>query len=279
MPTDSQCGKPPEALYLDLLKKCLTRSIFGERSVVRPNDQRARALLALVRKAFAPLDIEVVARVPVDPDTRAEGGDWPLEAESMVGLRRLDNLQFCIEDVVRRSVPGDLIETGVWRGGASIFMRAVLQVYGDTSRTVWVADSFQGLPPPNPEKYPSDEGQDFTIYPELSVPLEVVKANFERYGLLDDQVRFLVGWFRDTLPSAPIDQLAILRLDGDLYESTMDALYSLYPKLSIGGYIIIDDYNSVPACTEAVRDFRATHGIKEPIVATGRWGGFWQRTA
>ena len=68
------------------------------------------------------------------------------------------------------------------------------------------------------------------------MPLETVKANFEKYGLLDAQVVFLKGWFKDTLPAAPIGKLAVMRLDGDMYESTMDALKSLYPELSPGGY-------------------------------------------
>jgi O-methyltransferase len=86
---------------------------------------------------------------------------------------------------------------------------------------------------------------------ELAVSLEQVKANFDRYGLLDDQVRFLKGWFRDTLPVAPIERLAVLRLDGDMYESPMDTLVNLYPKLSEGGYVIVDDYGAIPACRQA----------------------------
>jgi O-methyltransferase len=95
---------------------------------------------------------------PVDRERRAEGMDWPLSAATMIGLRRLDNLRACVERIVEEDVPGDLIETGVWRGGASIFMRGALEAFGDRERTVWVADSFQGLPKPDPEKYPCDEG-------------------------------------------------------------------------------------------------------------------------
>ncbi len=201
----------------------------------------------------------------------------PPDAETMIGLKRLDNIEYCVTDVLRRGVPGDLIETGVWRGGATIFMRAVLKVYGDTERAVWVADSFQGLPRPNPDHYPADATDRRWTYPELAVSLSEVKANFARYGLLDNQLRFLVGWFRDTLPAAPIHRLAVLRLDGDLYESTMDALRHLYPKLSIGGYVIIDDYGAVPACRAAVRDFRTEYGIAEEIEPIDWSGVFWKR--
>ena len=267
----------PERLYLDLLKKCLTRSVFTDHSVVIPSGRHEQAAHAFARAVFAPRDVEIVTRTPTGTDTRTEGGDWPLHAETMIGLRRLENLQFCIEDILKRGVVGDLIETGVWRGGATIFMRAVLKAHGVTDRLVWVADSFQGLPKPDTDRYPADAGHDFTRFPHLSVSLDEVKRNFARYDLLDEQVRFLPGWFRETLPSAPIERLSILRLDGDLYESTMDAFRSLYPKLGIGGYVIVDDYLSVPACTQAVQDFRAEHRISEPIERTGQWGGFWQR--
>src|SRR5262245_63804149 len=165
-------------------------------------------------------------------ELRLEGRDWPRDAHTMIGWKRLENLQYCIEDALARGVPGDFAETGTWRGGASIFMRAVLRVHGVRNRRVWVADSFAGLAAPYPERFPADAGDRHHGYEILAVPLETVQANFARYGLLDDQVRFLVGWFRDTLPAADIDRLAVLRLDGDMYESTSLALAHLYPKLS-----------------------------------------------
>jgi hypothetical protein len=94
----------------------------------------------------------------VDLQNRTEGRVWPSRALTMVGLKRLDNIQACIEDVIRNNILGDLIETGVWRGGSTIFMRAVLKAYGIAGRRVWVADSFEGLPKPNAELYPADLG-------------------------------------------------------------------------------------------------------------------------
>lgn len=215
-----------------------------------------------------------------DPRIRSEGLDWPTNAHTMIGLKRLDNIQFCVEDVLTNDVPGDLIETGVWRGGATIFMRAILKVYGVHNRTVWVADSFEGLPPPNTEKYPYDAEDVLYTCNQLAIPVEQVKENFERYGLLDDQVRFLKGWFNQTLPTAPLEKLAVIRLDGDMYESTMDALVSLYPKLSVGGYVIVDDYSNegTPACRQAVDDYRKLHSITDEIVRVDWTGVYWQRT-
>ncbi len=156
-------------------------------------------------------------------------------------------------------------------------MRAVLRVPGDTDRKVWVADSFEGLPPPDPGKYAADEGDTHFENRELAVSIEEVKDNFQQYGLLDEQVVFLKGWFKDTLPDAPIEHLSVVRLDGDMYESTMDGLVNLYPKLSVGGYLIVDDYGAVPGCRKAVEDYRWEHDIKEEIVKIDWTGVYWKR--
>lgn len=200
-----------------------------------------------------------------DPDRRALGFDWPATAVTMIGLNRLTRLQDQVETVLAEDIPGDLIETGVWRGGACILMRAVLAAHGVTDRAVWVADSFQGMP----------EGEQNWHYPELAVPLEEVQENFRAYGMLDEQVRFLPGWFRDTLPG-PVGTLAVLRLDGDYYSSTMDVLVALYPELSPGGYVIIDDWG-FDFCRQAVNEYRAAHGITEPIQVPGDGHAAWWR--
>ncbi|HZC28404.1 MAG TPA: TylF/MycF/NovP-related O-methyltransferase [Gaiellaceae bacterium] len=268
----------PERLYLDLVKQCLTRSLFDDAcEVYTPRKRWTKALYPHAKQLLAARGLELVSRRSSGPRRRAEGRDHPAAAETMIGLRRLDNLEHCVVDILRRDVPGDLIETGVWRGGATIFMRAVLRAYRDTTRRVWAADSFAGLPRPDPGVYPQDEGDAFWTWPHLAVPLEEVEANFSRYGLLDDQVRFLPGWFRDTLPNAPIDRLSLLRLDGDMYESTIVALRALYPKLAVGGYVIVDDYAGVRACKTAVDDFRSEHGIDEPLHQVDWTCVFWRR--
>ena len=271
-------GTIPEELYLQLMKQCLTRMLWKER--YRPMTSLIgwrRLALKPVQSLLHQAKLEVVKIEPDRTDARQEGRDWPIEAETMVGLKRLDNLQHCVTSVIRDGVPGDLIETGVWRGGSSIFMRAVLKAYGDCSRKVWLADSFCGLPQPDPVRYPVDRGDTLWTYQELAISLEEVKTNFSRYGLLDEQVKFLPGWFRDTLPSAPINRLAVLRLDGDLYESTMDALSALYHKVSTGGFIIVDDYG-LPTCRTAIEDFRRARGITDRIHQIDWTGAFWQRS-
>jgi O-methyltransferase len=189
-----------------------------------------------------------------EPSYREEGLDWPATALTMVGRRRLHNFRTLIERAIDERVDGDILEAGVWRGGASILARAVLAARGVADRRVILADSFEGLPPPS-EQFPADTGADFHTHPELAVSLEQVRANFERFGLLDDQVVFLKGWFRDTMPSVDADALAVLRLDGDMYESTIVPLTHLFDRVSAGGWVIVDDYQIMAPCRDAVRDF------------------------
>jgi len=268
-------------LYLSLLKRTLTRAV-SPHNVIRFSFRKGYwkgMLYEPLRRLLGLLRWELVKIEPLDRRLREEGRDWLSDAETMIGLRRLDNVERCVREVIERGIPGDLIETGVWRGGTTIFMRGILKAYGDTERRVWAADSFEGLPPPDAERYPADRGDVHWSYGQLVVSLEEVRENFARYGLLDDQVRFLKGWFKDTLPGAPIGRLAVMRLDGDMYESTMDALDALYPKLSPGGFAIIDDYGAVAGCRQAVDDYRRRHGITEPLQAIDWSGVFWQRRA
>ena len=182
-------------------------------------------------------------------------------AHTLVGRARLDQLQAAIETVLHEGIPGDLLEAGVWRGGACILMRGVLAAHSVRDRRVWVADSFAGLP--NSE-HPADGGfqMDASVLPFLAVSRNEVAELFERYGLLDEQVGFIEGFFSESLPRAPLGPLAVLRLDADLYVSTRDALRALYPKLSPGGFVIVDDYLILPPCRAAVDDYLAEHGIQ-----------------
>ena len=243
-----------QAMYLDVMERILCNSIYGDASTFPDN-----------------------ARGTYDPQRRNQGSDWPAQAHTMVGAIRLRHLRGCVERVLSDGVPGDFIETGVWRGGASILMRAVLAAYGVEDRLVWLADSFRGIPPPNPEKYPADAGLNFHEYSVFAVSLDEVKANFRAYGLLDDCVRFVEGWFADTLASIPADTFAIIRLDGDLYESTMVALDALYPKLASGGFVVVDDYGSLAVCRAAVDDYRERCGIDVPIGKIDWTGVYWRK--
>jgi O-methyltransferase len=279
----ARLDKTPVDLYLDLLARILTRALLEDNDriiglpTLEPSPRWVR-MLDRIAPALRRANLEIAVRRPYVSAMRDNGRDWPARAETMTGLKRLANARFCIESVLENHVPGDIIETGVWRGGMSIFMRGVLKAYGITDRTVWLADSFQGLPPPDTSRYPMDRDLDLSTWDVLSVGEVEVRHNFERFGLLDDQVRFVVGWFRDTLADAPVTDLAILRLDGDLYESTIQPLEYLYPKLSVGGFCIIDDYGTIPSCRSAVSDYREAHSIDDEIVPVDGVCVYWRKT-
>lgn len=263
--------------YLDLLKRSLTRQLAPDAyGMARPRRGTLagvayRALQGLLAKG----GLHLVRRV-TDED-RKQGRDWPLDAETMVGTPRLENLETCIRQVIADGVPGDLIECGAWRGGTAIYMRAVLEACSDVDRTVWVADSFRGLPAPDLARYPADKGDLLHSRDQLAVGLAEVKANFERYGLLDERVRFVEGWFEEALPKAPIDKLAVLRVDADMYKGTTEALECLYPKLAVGGYVIVDDYGAMPSCKKAVQDFRDRYRITDTLETCDWTAVYWRR--
>jgi len=283
-------GANAAQLYLDLLKGCLTRELFLDEEVWDVLWWPERIGLGDPNELWATLRETPgwrLVRPNPRPNERRQGLDKPPTAETMVGRFRLDNVEALAVQALAEGIPGDFVETGVWRGGTVAFMRGVLAAYGDTDRRVWACDSFQGLPEPDLERFPMDvsltidktQNTTANVYKGmLAVTVDDVKANIARYGLLDDRVRFLEGWFSDTLPDAPIDEIALLRLDGDLYQSTIEALVHLEPKVSPGGFIIIDDYHSIDVCEQAVTDYRRDHGIDAEI-HTIDWTGAWWRKA
>jgi len=274
-----------EQLYLELLKKSLLGELYWENEVrllylrdcLEGRDQYSPETLLRIDEARRPFceRYRELNRTGRFVDDREEKLGFQ---HTMIGRLRLENVAACLERIRQDDVPGDLIECGVWRGGAAIFMRGYLKAYGITDRIVWVADSFAGLPPPS---LPQDEGLDLSAakYPMLAISLATVRDLFARYDLLDDQVRFLEGWFKDTLPQAPMARLALLRIDGDLYESTWDALSALYWKLSAGGFAIVDDYYCILACRQAVDDYREREKITDPLERIDWTGVFWQKAS
>lgn len=261
--------------YIDLLKRVVANTIYEDPAIPFPSATAPPHAWDDWRVSCS--DASFV-RPGFDAATRATGADLPSLAHTMVGLARLDNVHECLNRVIAEGIPGDFIETGVWRGGVCILARGILKAHGITDRTVWVADSFEGIPEVGADGHPLDQVLGLhRANDTLGVSEQTVRDNFARYGLLDDQVRFLRGWFCDTLPTAPIERLAVLRLDGDLYVSTMDALNNLYPKLSVGGYVIIDDY-IMPGCQQAVHEFRKIHDIEhDPLEPIDEWSAYWRR--
>ncbi len=273
-------------LYLDLMRECLTRTLFQDEEV---RETRPRGLAGKVwesaRRAAGHPELRLVKPVPATPAARLARvngkGHFSPNYETSLSHARLRNIQECVATVAADGIPGDLIEAGVQRGGAAIFTRAAMLAYGAEERTMWLADTFTGMPVPDARQYPADAGyEQLTGDDPNAIGVEGVKAGFRRYGLLDEHVRFLPGMFADTLPGAPIGELAVVRLDADLYGSTSDAISALYPKLSVGGFLIADDYNSEmwsKACGQAIRDYRDAHGISEPMLDADENTVYWRR--
>lgn len=245
------------ALYLDLLAKTLTGMIYEDPPIDPWHGILRDASGAQIRPENAVPGTYTVHPGAYDPAVRALGQDWPLTALTMIGLERLRNLQTLITRVIADGISGDFLEAGIWRGGACIFMRGVLAAHGCTSRKVIGVDSFAGLPRP---AVPQDAGDNHHVFPTLAVSRAEVERNFDRYGFLDSQTVLLEGLFGDVLPKSNLGPIALLRLDGDMYASTMDVLTACYPLVPRGGYVVIDDYN-LPAVRAAISDFLGSRGL------------------
>lgn len=255
---DENAVKAVRARYLDLLERSLNNTIYGESAL----ETTVGAWLQRLRHPYL---------------TRRGGLQWPARAHTMIGPARLRHLRTLVETTLRDAIPGDYIETGVWRGGACILMRGVLAAYGVGDRRVICADSFAGLPSPDAARYPKDSRDRLYAFSELAVSEEDVRENFRKYDLLDDQVVFLKGFFRDTLRSAPAEKFALIRLDGDMYESTIVALEALYDRLSPGGFSVIDDYGGIKACRAAVHDFLDARGLSPEITQLDESCAWWRK--
>lgn len=199
-------------------------------------------------------------------------------ALTMCGEQNINIVLEAMKNIEREKIPGDFIETGVWRGGMPIIMRAFLQSVGNKDRKVWVADSFKGLP--DDLEDPNDKAAHQLLEPlkHLAAKREDVESAFDFFGLKDEQVIFLEGWFKDTLKAIPQKSFALIRLDGDYYESTRDAVAALYPKLSPGGYIIIDDYNLPLGCKRAIDEYRTENKISDEIIDINSQSVYWRKS-
>lgn len=292
-----ECGAPSaserqRSRYLHLLKRSLLNLTYPE------HELRIRHLRASVRGAGGTDTVRLEETRFLrdirfrEPDAfralleaKVDFASGPLARvplcfpHTLIGLSGLDNVERCAERVFAEAIPGDFVEAGVCLGGAAIFMRALQVAFGEGERRLWAADSFSGPPAPAAEADVAC-GRDFSepSAPLMSFRLDGVREHFLRYGLLDEGVSFLPGWFAETLPGAPIGPLALLRIDADIYASTREALLHLYDRVAPGGFVIIDDYGAHPPCRRAVDEFRTERKIREPLLFADRSIVFWRRT-
>jgi O-methyltransferase len=178
---------------------------------------------------------------------------------TMTTPERLYGLREATRYVSREHIPGDCVECGVWRGGSSMAVALGLLDAGDHQRRLWLYDTFAGMTAPGER----DEAEVHRRFAEISsrgkrwisVPLEEVRANLESTGFPDDRLEFVVGKVEDTIPRRAPRTISLLRLDTDWYESTRHELVHLWPRLSSGGVLIIDDYGHWEGARKAVDDF------------------------
>jgi len=254
----------PIKLKLNFLKRVLTDSV---------NNETVYTEFFKTKEYPSESVMKTVVESPLD-SKRLEGLDHPIRGHTMIGIKRLTNVENSLDYIRTNNIDGDIIETGVWRGGCCIFMQLYLALY-QMSKNVFVADSFEGLPRPDIARYPQDSGDVHYTYENLKISLEEVKNNFIAYNALGDNVFFLKGWFKDTLTNnEQIQKLSLLRLDGDMYGSTMDVLTSLYPKLTDKGVIIVDDY-CLGGCKLAIHDFKTSQNITDQHTQVDQCGIWW----
>lgn len=213
--------------------------------------------------------------VPFNLERRYGGLDWPLFGATMIGHLRLDNLRDCIFNVIEQQIVGDIVETGVWRGGAMLFAALLLEVLTPLStRRVWLCDSFSGLPPASTEK----DTNSWVQQEYLRVPSSDVAELFDKSGIPADRYMLLKGYFNETMPqlASKVDSIAVLRFDADMWESAMDVFCSLYGRVPLGGFIIVDDWFGFPS-REAIEGIFADLGVQEAIIPIDTLSVFWRK--
>jgi O-methyltransferase len=207
--------------------------------------------------------------------------------QTMTTFPRCKTLWQICQGVFQRNVPGALVECGVWRGGSTGLMGLALRSHGQT-RPVHLFDSFEGLPEPGPRDGAVAKDYSGGRAEGRLTPIARCDANqghvrsflLEQLKLDSNQVHFHRGWFQDTVPADAkgIGPIAVLRLDGDWYDSTKICLEHLYPLLSAGGAVIMDDYYCWEGCKTATDEYRTKHGITDPLIQVDNSCCYWIKT-
>jgi O-methyltransferase len=194
---------------------------------------------------------------------------------SMGDIQEIQLIEECINNIIKNNIEGDIIEAGVWKGGMAMWMKNLLNYYGD-NRKLWLFDTFGIFPE---SLYDKDKKIHLLTEYLFSKKYDIndVRNNFKKLNLLDDTINFVVGDFKDTVPKTDISKIAILRLDSDYYDATLIMLEKYYFKIVKGGYIIIDDYNNeYLGAKEAILFFRNKYNIMETIINKGNGYVYWQ---
>lgn len=209
--------------------------------------------------------------LPADIDARAAAIMRLVRSHTMTSAERLFALVQAVRYVCAAAVAGDIVECGVWRGGSMMAAAHTLRECGDTTRRLFLFDTFEGMSAPTARDVGIDgrAANELLAAQDRSDPesawcyatLEDVRAAMLSTGYEASRVHFVKGKVEDTIPAAAPQRIAILRLDTDWYESTRHELEHLYPRLSPGGVLIIDDYGHWAGCRQAVDEYFASRGV------------------
>jgi O-methyltransferase len=237
----------------------------------------------VVRNCLRRLGYELVAthRLPPDLTERERRIVSAARAYTLTGADRLAGVIEATTYIVRNNIPGDFVECGVWRGGSMMAVALTLLELGETSRHLYLYDTFAGMPAPTDRDRDLDGTPARTLLDDVSVAdgirciadLEDVTRNIERTGYPASRVTFVRGKVEDTIPAIAPEHIALLRLDTDWYASTKHELTHLYPRLSTRGVLILDDYGHWQGAREAADEYFAEHGLAPILVRldyTGR---------
>ena len=189
-----------------------------------------------------------------------------VKADTYTSVERMQPLWESVRHVVRRGIPGAIVECGVWRGGSAVLCARALQGEGVTDRDLYLYDTYEGMVEPTDKdvnhkgetahsKWERDQADDHNEW--CYAALDVVRANMARTGYPAERIHYVEGKVEDTIPGVAPEQVALLRLDTDLYESTLHELQHLWPRLSPGGILIIDDYGHWEGSREATDEYFA----------------------
>jgi O-methyltransferase len=224
-------------------------------TVFRDLYQRALLATGMSTPDLTPTEREIIARA---------------RPYTMTSFARLVALVQAVQHVVRSGIPGPIAECGVWRGGSMMAVAGTLLAEGDTTRDLYLYDTFEGM------SSPGEQDVDFSGIPAATrfrkaskrkqswcyASMEDVQANLESTGYPQDRMHFIKGKVENTLPQSAPETLSILRLDTDWYESTRHELECLYPRLEQGGILIIDDYGHWRGARRATDEFFAAQTVR-----------------
>lgn len=224
------------------------------------------------------------ARLPAEASPEDRAIIAAVRPYTMTSSERVWSLLQAVSYVCREAIPGDLAECGVWRGGSIMAMAMRLKELGVTDRPIWLYDTFEGMTEPTAEDVESDSGRRAKDLLEATPvgdgnnvwavsPIDAVRQNVASTGYPMDRIRFVAGDVATTLQHETPSQISLLRIDTDWYESTKTSMEVLYPRLSVGGVCILDDYGHWAGARQAVDEYfaaEASRPLMHPIDYSGR---------